>query len=57
MPGGGGNVNLRSADFDVMKGSFAFVIIPLLKARPAVKAAELHGAEKYYEDQFRRACL
>jgi hypothetical protein len=40
MPGGAGNVNLQATDFDVMKGSFAFRFILLLKARPAANAAD-----------------
>jgi hypothetical protein len=40
MPGGSGNVNRRTTDFDVMKGSFAFAFNPLLKARPAANAAD-----------------
>jgi hypothetical protein len=40
MPGGGRGVNLREADFGVIKRSFAFTAIPLLKTKPAAKAVD-----------------
>ena len=40
MPGGGGNVNLRIVDFDVIKRSFAFTAIPLLKTISAANAVD-----------------